>query len=278
MRQFISSVPPDKNGLFYVSGKDYRYLRHVLRLKCGDMLSVRLPGGALCNTTVCSTDDAKKAAVLQLCSAAGAFCGSRDAARGVKAEELSAACFSVDYYLFQYIAKPSKMELIVRQAAECGVKYIVPVIGAFSQKANVVAMSGSRTERFERIIREARQQSGSPVETQVLPPVDTEKAAAFWKEQGGKTDGNKGGAYAAVVLWERCENTRPLKEVVAERKIQKMAVAVGCEGGISAAEIQNLCDGGFVPVHFATNILRCETAALYGIAAVQSELSAQYEK
>lgn len=278
MRQFISSVPPDKDGLFYVSGKDYRYLRQVLRLKCGDMLSVRLPGGELCSTTVCSADDTKKAAVLQLCSAAGALCGSRDAVRGVKAEEISAAYFSVDYYLFQYIAKPAKMELIVRQAAECGVKYIVPVIGAFSQKANVAAMSGSRSERFARIIREARQQSGSPVETQLLPPVDTEEAAVFWNERSGKTDGNKGEESAAVVLWERSEHTKPLKEVVADRNIQKMAVAVGCEGGISAAEIQVLCGGGFVPVHFETNILRCETAALYGIAAVQSGISARYGK
>ena len=27
---------------------------------------------------------------------------------------------------------------------------------------------------------------------------------------------------------------------------------------------------GFLPVHFETNILRCETAALYGIAVMQS--------
>lgn len=275
MRQFVSAVLPDKDGLFYVSGKDYRYLRQVLRLKCGDMLSVRLPGGELCSTTVCSTDDIKKAAVLQVCSADGVFGESRDVTRGVKAGEISETCFSVEYYLFQYIAKPAKMEQIVRQAAECGVTYIVPVIGAFSQKANIAAMSSSRSERFARIIREARQQSGSPVETQVLPPVDTERAAAFWKEQCAGADGSFGEECAAVVLWERNEQTTPLKEAIAERSVQKMAVAVGCEGGISAAEIKILCGGGFIPVHFATNILRCETAALYGIAAVQSALSAQ---
>ena len=31
--------------------------------------------------------------------------------------------------------------------------------------------------------------------------------------------------------------------------------------------------GLFEPIHFAVNILRCETAALYGIAAVQSEIN-----
>jgi 16S rRNA (uracil1498-N3)-methyltransferase len=45
---------------------------------------------------------------------------------------------------------------------------------------------------------------------------------------------------------------------------------VGAEGGISPEELDFAQKHGFVPVHFATNILRCETAALYGIAALQN--------
>ena len=37
----------------------------------------------------------------------------------------------------------------------------------------------------------------------------------------------------------------------------------------SPEEIQILMNSGFAPVHFAGNILRCETAAIYGLAAVQ---------
>lgn len=273
MRQFISSVQPDKDGLLYVSGKEFRYLRQVLRLKCGDMLSVRLPDGELCSTTVCRIDEGKKSAVLQVCADGGSLEESQNVTRGVKACEIENAFSYVDYYLFQYIAKPVKMEQIIRQAVECGVKYIVPVTGAFSQKACIAAMQGAKNERFERIIREARQQSGSPVETTVLAPVTTEQAAAFWEEQcAGEKD------TAAVILWERSENTVPLKTVLEGKKIRKAAVAVGCEGGISAGEVQVLQKGGFVPVHFATNILRCETAALYGIAAVQSMILELAEK
>ena len=111
------------------------------------------------------------------------------------------------------------------------------------------------------------------METTVLAPVTTEQAAAFWEEQcAGEKD------TAAVILWERSENTVPLKTVLEGKKIRKAAVAVGCEGGISAGEVQVLQKGGFVPVHFATNILRCETAALYGIAAVQSMILEFVEK
>ena len=57
-------------------------------------------------------------------------------------------------------------------------------------------------------------------------------------------------------------------------KIKKAAIAVGSEGGISPEEVRLLEEKGlFVPVHFAVNILRCETAALYGIAAVQFEIN-----
>ena len=78
---------------------------------------------------------------------------------------------------------------------------------------------------------------------------------------------------AAVALWERSEKSVPLKEVLQNKKIKKAAVAVGCEGGISPVEIDLLSAGGFSAVHFPGNILRCETAALYGIAAVQSALN-----
>lgn len=52
-----------------------------------------------------------------------------------------------------------------------------------------------------------------------------------------------------------------------------MTIAVGNEGGISPSEIKLLKEKGFFStIHFEGNILRCETAALYGIAAVQSAL------
>ena len=54
---------------------------------------------------------------------------------------------------------------------------------------------------------------------------------------------------------------------------KKAAVVVGSEGGISPEEVELLKAGGFIPVHLKTNILRCETAALYGIAVVQNSLT-----
>ncbi|MBQ5473028.1 MAG: RNA methyltransferase, partial [Treponema sp.] len=153
--------------------------------------------------------------------------------------------------------------LIIRQAVECGVKYIVPIAGEFSQKQNIDAMEVSKKERFERIIREARQQSGSPVATEILPVVTTDRACDLWKKQQDAR---------GIVLYERNKDTQSLHSVFADSSIKKAAVVVGSEGGISPSEIELLSAGNFVPVHFDVNILRCETASLYGMAAVQSAL------
>ena len=264
MRQFIVSSVPDKNGIISVSGKDFRYLRQVLRVKIGDMINVRLSDGTLSNTTVCNILENQKQIQLQICQKGSA---DESVTRGVQAEQISSANASIEYWLFQFIPKASKMEQIIRQATECGIKNIVPVIGEYSQKNNVLAMESSKKDRFLRIVREARQQSGSPVETTILDAVSLKEAISLWN---GETlaDGEK----AAVVLWECCEQTKTVHEVLSKSDIKKVAIVIGSEGGISPSEIQELSLNGFIPIHFDTNILRCETAALYGIAAVQCAL------
>lgn len=276
MRQFISREFPDKKGLLRICGKDFRYLRQVLRLKPGDMLSVRFSDGTLQNTTVCSVDENSREILLQICGKSENF-ETLDVTRGTKADEIQNSCPQIEYFLFQYISKPAKMEQIIRQATECGVKYVIPVCGEFSQKQNILSMQHSKKERIERIVREARQQSGSPVETEILEPVSTENAISFWQEK--KSLGSSGSLEqnsVAVVLWERNEKTVSLKKIFQpenSEKIKKIAIVVGCEGGISPAEVDLFLSAGFNAIHFPGNILRCETAALYGIAAVQSALN-----
>lgn len=282
MRQFIVEKGKEKNGLIQLDGKDYRYLRQVLRVRAGDMISVRLPDGELKNATVAAIDESARRVTLQICADTG-----RSITRGVQAGEVEdgGAAGSgngaalVEYWLFQFLPRPQKFELIVRQATECGVAVIVPVVGDFSEKSSAQALQGSKKERLDRIIKEARQQSGSPVDTRVLEPVSLEKAIELWNESCGETgDFDKLNHHVAFVLSERDDCSGNLRATVQKaggiEKIKKAAIAVGSEGGISPEEVKLLEEKGlFVPVHFAVNILRCETAALYGIAAVQSEIN-----
>ena len=276
MRQFIVENKQIRDGLIQLDGKDYRYLRQVLRVRAGDMISVRLPDGSLSNATVAKIDESSRRITLQLCAATG-----ETITRGVQADEIAAGAAgsggvggagSVEYWLFQFLPRPQKFELIVRQATECGVAVIIPVIGEYTEKSSAQALAGAKRERLDRIIKEARQQSGSPVDTKVLEPMSLEKAVELW---GTSTPLSDRGESVAFVLSERDDCSGNLRSGVEKagglEKIKKAAIAVGSEGGISPDEVRLLEEKGlFVPVHFAVNILRCETAALYGIAAVQS--------
>ena len=269
MRQFIVEKGREKNGLITLEGKDYRYFRQVLRVKAGDMINVRLPDGVLSNATVALVDEKQRRVTLQLCASTGSeLAAEKSITRGVQASEIenstSASGLSkVEYWLFQFLPRAQKFELIVRQATECGVAVIVPVIGEYTEKSSVQALQGAKRERLERIIKEARQQSGSPVETKVLEPVSLEQALDLWSGDLG------------FVLSERDDCSGNLRAAVTSAKnIKRAGIAVGSEGGISPEEVKYLQEKAlFTPIHFAVNILRCETAALYGIAAVQCEIN-----
>ncbi len=262
MRQFISEAFPDKNGYLLISGKDFKYFRQVLRVRVGDMISVRLPDGTLQNTTACEIDDKAKKLTLQIC--ASTDIEEKEVTRGVKAAEINKK-LKTEYWLFQFLPKIQKLEQIVKQAVECGVSVIVPVIGEYTEKSSVLAMDNAgKMERLNKIIREARQQSGSPVDTKLYMPVSLSEACKLWKEQ---TADQKAQGF---VLYERNEKSRTMHSVLSECQIDVGAVVCGCEGGISVSEIEKLTeDDLFIPVHFEGNILRCETAALYGMAALQ---------
>ena len=280
MRQFVSAAAPNSKGLLEITGKDFHYLRKVLRMASGDMLSLSLPGGVLQDATVCKVDDGAKKITLQVCDpqaknlsqaqdcAAGSD-GLQDKKSGGQncPQAPNPAALRTRLALLQFIPKPQKMELIVRQATECGVAAIVPVIGEYTQAGFEKALL--KSDRFEKIIREARQQSGSQVETKIYPPQKLSAALDLVS------------VVTKIFLYERTDKTVPLSAALSGQKqdcsqAQDAAAAcvyaVGCEGGISPAETELLLARGFKGVHFNTNILRCETASLYAAAAIQSAL------
>lgn len=268
MRQFIIDSEPDSNGLVYLDGKDFKYIRQVLRLRVGDMLKLSY-GESVVNSTVCFIDDKKKKITLQLCGA--------DEQNGQN--ENSSLC--PEFWLLQFIPKPQKMELIIRQAVETGVRTVIPVTGEYTQRGSEKCLcrkaddAGGNQNRISRIIKEARQQSGSPVETEVLEPLSLKDAV---ERVGRKLSELKRGNNESVLvaLYERNEDSRTMIETVFEKiknaEVKFGVIAVGSEGGISPSEIQLLKNSGFTTVHFDANIMRCETASLYGMACLQTAI------
>ncbi len=306
MRQFLCDSFPDNSGKLVVKGKNYRYLVKVLRFAEGEELDGRLPDGKLVRFYVERVQQQQMSAVLRLvspeavhtdeeaafgdvsqgCSGGKPLSNAANSAKttqGVQAFEVQEIADRMpELWLFQFLPKPQKMDLIVRQATECGVRYIVPISGVYSLKGD----SSGRKERWERIIREARQQSGSAVATEIKEVLSVRAAAEMWKKNAeaiSKTATSLGlDAHSDVTLQKVCaflldENPSAGKASLAcinKAEMAAAALAVGCEGGISDEERSVLLEAGFMPLHFTTNVLRAETASLYGIAVIQQFLSA----
>ena len=210
------------------------------------------------------------------------------AEQNVKANSISAG--NIEYWVFQFVPMHAQLDLIVRQCVECGIAKIVPVLGQRSPRLGKQAID-SKLQRFERLVKEARQQSGSPVDTKIFAPMKLDDALDMWKKSDEKkpaqdknflkttdfsAEKNTSVNSVAFVLHEANIADKTLFEYASSAlelsngQIKKVALAVGPEGGMTNEEVSSFKEAGFKLIHFETNVLRCETACLYGIAAIQS--------
>jgi 16S rRNA (uracil1498-N3)-methyltransferase len=164
--------------------------------------------------------------------------------------------------LFQSLPKGEKMDLIVRQAAVGGLAQIVPFMSEFSAVKNI-KNTGHKFTRWERIIKEARQQSGSTALTAIRQPLSIDGLFAFWEELSSQKSGVLGLLFHHLPL----ANASLHGYLYNEPEI--VALAIGPEGGFSPSEAQRFMTAGFKPVIIGETILRTETAALYAQAAVR---------
>jgi 16S rRNA (uracil1498-N3)-methyltransferase len=280
MRQFILDRPVEPGGRVTLEDADYRYLAQVLRLRAGDTVEARLPDGSLATLIIDKIDSRAKTVRLSFPSGgqgvsaevsepAADVAGrtARDALAGLSMPPLPD--MPPDFpgiVLFQWLIKGPKMDQVIRQATEAGVAAIVPVLGERCVAREGEGDSATRAARWARIVREARQQSGSPVSTVVSPPIAAPEIPGVWL---GFSEGLRA---RALVLTEAPLARKTLHGYL-DTGADIVALAVGPEGGMSAGELDGLDRAGFLAVHFRTNILRAETAAIYGIAAVQSAVT-----
>ena len=249
MKQFIIEQEPDSNGLLTLSGKAFVYLIKVRRMREGDILPAVLPQSGAADMVIDSINTAKKMLRLKRRPTPFSVCGT--------------AAATAELILLQWVLKGSKTDTIIRQATEAGVRAVLPVIGEFSiaKKQNPAQL-----ERFRRIIKEARQQSGSPIDTIVMEPAPLAEMLNTLKTL----------VPAATTVFAQCSEAAGTSvgfhQLLAE-KPSHIVLAIGAEGGISPAEAAVLRDAEFQTIHFKTNVLRAETAALYAIAAAQTTIN-----
>jgi 16S rRNA (uracil1498-N3)-methyltransferase len=260
VKQFILGMEPDRDNTVRLTGNDYRYLVRVRRLAAGEFFPALLPGGRRMLVQVLSVDSGVltgKCLTLEEAVSFGA--APPPAAVSQAAGDAPAETQMPRVILFQALPKGDKMDLIVRQAAEGGITEVVPFVSEFSvAKINA---ENQKYSRWERIIREARQQSGSKTATSVRRPLTAGGLFEYWgkmKETG-----------ALGILFHHQGLEKESLHSYLDSVPQIVALVIGPEGGFSSKEVFLFLENGFKPLTIGDNILRTETAALYCAAAVK---------
>ena len=243
MKQFILPSSFDGSSSVLLDEKDTHYLKNVLRVKVGAELKCTAPDGSVWRGIVSKFAD--EGCTLEL------FPAGTDAEKDATANSTG-----TQVILYQSMIKSKNMDLIIRQAVEAGVAAVVPVETEYSQ-IRLKDYKNEKPERWQRIIKEAMQQSGTSIHTAVetmikvedIPPVSSDEAALFFHQS-------------------------PIEKKSIHQYLdgsfKKISLFVGPEGGLSRRDIATLESKGFKPVYLGENILRAETAALYATAIVKN--------
>lgn len=159
--------------------------------------------------------------------------------------------------LIQGLPKGEKMELILQKGTELGVSEIIPFPADRSVSRIPADRQDERRRRWQRIAGEAARQAGRP-------DIPTVRLARGMDDAVRDADHD-----LKLLLWEE-ERATTLKGALADRpRPASIAVIVGPEGGLTAAEAETARNAGFIPVTLGRRILRTETAGIALVAIVQ---------
>jgi 16S rRNA (uracil1498-N3)-methyltransferase len=180
------------------------------------------------------------------------------------AEEVSSPKFP-EIILLLSIFKFDRMEWAIEKCTELGVSRIIPVV-ARRTDAHLASASGKRVERWQRIARQASEQSRRPAQPEITAPI---KLAQALNDLG----------FQRIVLAESEEQTL-LRDVISRDvaggtlQDDPIILAVGPEGGWTEDELLAFQETGWISASLGNTILRAETAAIAAMAILMSSFSA----
>jgi 16S rRNA (uracil1498-N3)-methyltransferase len=164
--------------------------------------------------------------------------------------------------LAQALPKGRKLDEVARLATELGVDRIVPVAAARS----VVTLTGERaeraTDRWRAVVRAAAEQARRPFLPHVTMPIDL---AALPDAADLAEDGR---------LLVAAPGATPLPDLLVPswRAARRVTVAIGPEGGFTAAELATLIATGAQPAGLGPTVLRTEHAGGAALAVLAALL------
>jgi len=157
--------------------------------------------------------------------------------------------------LAQALSSSEKMDWVIQKATELGVTEIQPL----DTERSVARLSAERAEKrmvhWQQVAISACEQCGRNVLPVIHPPLNI----MVWLQQVRAADFSK---FILLPQGASSLHSQP-------KPSGKAALLIGAEGGFSQAESDSALLCGFMPVKLGARVLRTETAAVAGLAALQ---------
>ena len=231
------------NRPIFLSGDHYHHMKNVMRFKPETKVFLSDPNGKSCIAEIITFTDDKE---VQL-----AWVANED-----KNNELP-----IDVTIVCGLPKGDKLDLIAQKATELGVNRIIPFASDYSVVKWDESKKKKKTQRFQKIVQEAAEQSHRQLVPTVHQAVTLKELLALSQNYSVK-----------LVAYE--EDAKQGEQAVLAKTLQnlqrgdKLLIVFGPEGGLSENEITSFKDDGFLTCALGPRILRTETAPLYALSAV----------
>lgn len=172
-------------------------------------------------------------------------------------EKLASPASAIHISLVTALIKFDRFEWLVEKATELGVSLILPFEAARTDPGLAQA-SQKRRARWEKIAREASQQSRRVHLPQIEPAVRFAKAL--------QTEAT------VKLLLDEASDAAPILERLPEQRssADRVALLLGPEGGWTDEERREAVGMSWLPCSLGRMILRAETAGVAGLAVIQA--------
>ena len=220
-----------KNNTVNVTGGDAKHLKTILRAQPGDKISV-------------VTESKEYIAEIKEINIENIVC--------VLIEEIfSNNETKINITLCQGIPKKTKLETIIQQNVELGVKSFIPLITERTVvKLNEKDREQKKLDRWQKIAKESAKQS----KRNIIPTVEPIITVSELIEKLKNID-------AEIIVPYELEDVKILKDVLKEPK-DNYYIVIGPEGGFDIKEIEMFQEIGAHIVTLGKRILRTETAGI----------------
>ncbi|MEW6088712.1 MAG: RsmE family RNA methyltransferase [bacterium] len=219
-----------------ISGGNFHHLSNVLRREAGDEIFV---------------SDTKEKYRLRITSVSKKHLE----AKIINREKIQSGR---EITLTQCLPKKNKMDTVARANVELGVRNIIPVISERSVPRLDDAREQKLLSRWRKVSIEQAQQSGIPVLPNVSGVQKFEEAVQNLK-----------GFDLVIIPWEE-EKSKKIKDVLKNCKnVQKIAIIIGPEGGLTAEEVNFAEKTGAIRVSLGGTIFRTEIAGLIAVSIIK---------